>query len=348
MVDIAPAGDDMTFRLSTRFTDLTVRTEGAPAGAGALLVNGQEVDSIQLLSSAPFVRHEVEAVAGLILGPGERRPFVEWSDDPELPRQRTVVTPLDDVEYVAQFEGTEFELAMTLTGGVGGVEPTTFASDPFAPDFWFPAGAAVTLTAEPRTGFTFQGWTGVLAGQGNPASFTMDGPLDAGADFDLVYAVPDVSVELPAATNLDVQLEVEQGTVPAQWRIVDGELPLGVVLSTGGRIAGASLDVGRFDVTVEAIDALGLPATGALSLIMVAPQIPIEELASPFLLSGASLDAAEVSFLAHQGNQRPGYDLGDFRAWVLSDATLPLTADLGARVHRGTIVISAPRPELDR
>jgi len=348
MVDIAPAGDDMTFRLSTRFTEVTVRAEGAPAGANVLLVDGEWVDSLRLLSSAPFVTHDIESVAGAILSPGARRPFEGWSDDPAAPRQRSIVTPLDDVEYVARFGGTEFELAMTLAGGVGGVDPATFTSDPAAPDLWFPSGAAVSLTAQPRTGFTFQGWSGALAGQGNPASFTMDGPLDAGADFELVYRVPDVSVELPAATNLDVQLEVEQGTAPARWRIVDGALPLGVSLASDGRIVGASLDLGSFDVTVEAVDALGLPATGSLSLVMTAPQIPIERLASSFLLSGQSLDAAEVGFLSRQGNQSPGYDLGDFRAWVLSDVTLPLSVDLGQRVHRETVVISADRGESNR
>ena len=115
-----------------------------------------------------------------------------------------------------------------------------------------------------------------------------------------------------------------------------------------GRIVGASLDLGSFDVTVEAVDALGLPATGSLSLVMTAPQIPIERLASSFLLSGQSLDAAEVGFLSRQGNQSPGYDLGDFRAWVLSDVTLPLSVDLGQRVHRETVVISADRGESNR
>lgn len=336
MADIAEVGDDVTFRLTTRMTELTVRA-GDSASAGDLLtVDGQLVDSVLVFSSAPFVTHELEAAGGEPIGAGVRRGFLGWSDG-ESARRRTVVTPFDDAEYIADYGGLEFEAAITLSGGVAGVEPATFTSDPVTSDLWFPEGAGVTLTAVPRTGFAFSGWSGALAGQANPATFVMDAPFAAGADFDLVYAVAETSVDLPAATNLDVQLEVEQGTAPVRWSIVEGALPLGVALSSDGRLTGASLDLGRFDLTVEAVDALGLPATGAITLNMTAPSIPIEELAAPFLLNGAVLEAAEINFLGRQGNGVPGYDLGDFRSWVLSDEALPLARDIGRATVRMTV-----------
>ncbi len=345
ITDIAPSGDDMTFRLSTRFTEVTVRTEGASVPDGLLTVNGEAVAASHVLVSAPFLKHELEAAVGEAVGPGVRRGFDGWTDDPSETRTRTIETPLVDTAFVAQYGTMELELSMTLTGGVAGVEPATFLSEPVSEDLWFPEGAAVSLTAVPKTGFTFDGWSGVLAGQPNPALFTMDAPSEAGADFTLVYAVVEATVELPAATDLDVQLEIDQGTAPVQWRVVEGELPPGVQLSGSGRLTGAALEMGRFDLTVEAVDALGLPATGAVTLDMTAPAIALERLTAPFLLTGEPLDAVQISFLSRQGNASPGYDVGDFRKWVLSDPALPLAADLGELVVRGTIRLRAPTTE---
>ena len=66
----------------------------------------------------------------------------------------------------------------------------------------------------------------------------------------------------------------------------------------------------------------------------------------PFLFNGATLQAAEINFLVRQGNQAPGYDIGDFRAWVLSDASLPLALDVGRETVRLTVRLettSTPR-----
>jgi hypothetical protein len=37
-----------------------------------------------------------------------------------------------------------------------------------------------------------------------------------------------------------------------------------------------------------------------------------------------------VAFLDRQGNADGAYDLGDFRAWVLANPSLPLSAELRA------------------
>jgi hypothetical protein len=345
IVDIEPAGDDISFRLSTRSTTLTFRAEGTATSDALFTLDGQPTPGTTIsLVSPPFVQRHIEVVAGESLGSGARRPFVGWADGGHTERARTILTPLGDVEYVAQFGGTEYELALQVSGGVAGVEPASFVSDPASADLWFPGDTAVSLTAVVHRGFVFSGWSGALAGQQNPALFTMSGPLSAGADFELVYAVAEATIAIPAATDLDVQLEVEEGTLPVRWRILDGSLPLGVVLSASGRITGASLDVGRFDLSVEAVDATGLPATGAITLQLQTPAIALEAAAAPFLLSGPTLTVAERGFLAYQGNGVAGYDLGDFRAWILAQPSQPFSAELGARVYRSTVVIPMDRP----
>lgn len=342
LVDIEQIGDDAVLHASTRSSRITVSARGAASTDGLFTVDGQQVDPPETtFTSAPFVAHAVEAVAGESVAPGERRPFVEWLDDASAPRARSVVTPLTDTTLFAQYGGTEFELALTTTGGVNAVEPATFVSEPTSADFWFSDGASVTLQAVPRTGFAFLGWSGALSGQGNPASFTMSGPLAASAAFELIYRIADTTVELPAATALEVQLDVENGTAPVTWRVAGGALPVGVRLSREGLLSGAALETGVFDVTFEAVDAIGLPTSGSITLDFGRPSLSIEQLASPFLLSGPDLTDAQLTFLDRQGNTIAPYDIGDFRAWVLSDPTLPLSADTGARVHRRTIVVGA-------
>ncbi len=348
--DVAVAGTDVTLRLTTRLTTLTVGVTGAGSAGGLLTVDGAEVSaSPSTMVSAPFVVHALEAGAGEVLGPGTRRPFVRWQDDVAALRTRTVVTPLVDAQYIAEYGGVQHELALDVTGAVNGVGPGSFASDPPSDDLWFGETTVVSLRAVPRTGFDFVAWSGALAGQDNPATFTMDAPLAAGADFTLTYRVSEDTVALPAATDLDVRLSVVDGTDPVRWTLLDGDLPLGVTFSASGLLSGASLDIGRFPLTVQAIDAVGLPATGRVTLDFVLPAIPLERAATPFLLAGEPLTASELGFLDRQGNRGNGYDVGDFRAWALSSPAAPLSFAVVERVHRGTIVLDpSPGPAASR
>lgn len=341
LFEIAESGDDVTLGVSTRFTSVSLDAEGATSTDSLFTLDGQTIDSASTtISSAPFVPHAVEAADGELIAPGERRPFVDWLDDPGAERARTVTTPLVDTTFVARYGGTEYQLTLTTTGGVNAVEPASFESDPVSDDLWFADGTAVSLQAVPQTGFAFLAWTGGLEGQANPASFTMLEPLAAGADFELIYDVTETQVELPAATPLEVQLMVENGTEPVSWTLVEGALPVGLEMSRSGTISGSALDTGSFALAVEAVDAIGLPATGTVTLDLVAPELSIEQLTSTFLLSGPELTDAQINFLNLQGNGVAPYDVGDFRAWVLAHPDLPFSAEIDP-VHRRTIIIGS-------
>jgi M6 family metalloprotease-like protein len=340
LVDIMPVGDDMELRLSTRRSTITVSATGASSPDGLFRVNGALVDPpATTFTSVPFVDHTLEAVAGEDVAAGERRPFVEWSDAPAEPRVRTVTTPLADTEYVAAYGGAEYLLDLTTTGGVSGIEPGTFQTVPMSADRWFGSGTEVSLEVLPLTGFRFVGWSGALSGQANPMNVTMSVPVVASADFELVYAVTAASVALTATEEQDLQLEATAGTAPYSWRLAAGTLPHGLAMSGTGRITGASTDVGTFAVTVEATDANGLPASAVVSLDVGVPQIPIGALASAFLLSGPQLTPVQLAFLDRQGNSMSGYDVGDFRAWVLANPTLPLSASLAGPAGPRTVVL---------
>jgi M6 family metalloprotease-like protein len=332
---IARVGNDIELELLTRFTTVTIEAAGTVSGSGGLFtVNGVTLPAPpdNLVVAAPFDARTLVAAAGESLGPGQRRPFVHWTDAPSAPRTRIVATPLSDTTLVAAYAGTEYELAITVTGGVSGVAPGTFTAMPAPVDatsgLWFPPGVTVHVTALPQTGFTFSGWTGSLAGQPNPASLTMSAPVQAGADFQLVYAVADAELDLTATVAVSVLLTPQNGTAPFTWNVLSGSVPEGLTLSPTGLLSGTPLDLGVFPLSVRATDAIGLTGTATLTLEVGPPAIPIGDLASSFLLRGPALDGVEAAFLDHQGNANGAYDLGDFRAWVLANPSLPPSAQL--------------------
>lgn len=143
-------------------------------------------------------------------------------------------------------------------------------------------------------------------------------------------SMPDQAVGMVATVPQTIQLTSPQGPGPILWTRVGGTLPTGVSLGFDGVVSGTSVELGAFPVTVEATDDDGLTATATLTLEVGPPSIPIEQLASPFLLSGPALSGAQADFLDQQGNVDGAYDLGDFRAWVLANPSLPLSAELAA------------------
>ncbi|MDA0329517.1 MAG: M6 family metalloprotease domain-containing protein [Gemmatimonadetes bacterium] len=340
LFDITRSGDDLAFGLATRFSTMTIRADGAVGTDGLFTVNGMAVSPpATTFVSAPFVTHTIEAAAGEPIGPGERRPFLGWLDSPTAARARTVPTPIADTDFVASYGGSAFEVDVTVTGAVGGIGPGSLVSLPASEDRWFADGVTVDLEAVPTTGFAFSEWSGDLAGQSNPARFTITGPLSAGADFDLIYAVATPDVDFPAATLMDLQLEVEHGTPPYRWALTGGELPVGLEMSLGGRITGAGLTLGLFDLTFQVLDGSGLQATGSIALELVSPQIPIEQLTQPFLLSGPPLNSAQLNFLNLQGNGTAPYDVGDFRSWILANPTLPLSTHFSPQSVPSVVVV---------
>ncbi len=343
LLDIRRAGQDVSFRATTRFTRVTIRSEGDAGLGGLFTVDGAAVSGTShTYLSAPYEEHQVEALAGEAIDDGIRRPFIEWSDAVTSPRVRTVDTPLDDVTLTARYGGLQIELAVEITGGVDGISPGSIVSDPVTEDLWFPKDATVMVQAVPRKGFGFIDWTGVLSGQANPATITMDAPKQAGADFEITYALPDVTVELAASEPQDRRLEPDNGNAPYVWTLLGGTLPEGLGLDVTGRLSGSARVTGSFPLQLRVRDALGLTTHGTVTLDVRAPVISLAQLASPFLLTGATLTSDQKLFLDRQGNHDLNYDLGDFRAWVLANPGLPMSAAIRALAAAGAGQTPAP------
>lgn len=330
LFDITPVVDDIELRVLTRFTAIGLTSSGTAPGTSVFTVNSAPVPAppANLVSAAPFESLVIEAAPGDSTAPGVRTSFTAWDDDPGEARSRLVVTPLQDTLFNASYAGTEYQLRVDMTGGVNGVDPALLSSTPPSADLWFPPSTAVTLTATVQVGFSFLGWSGGLLGQPNPASVIMDAPVFGGADFELIYAIPDTVVDLIASVPTDLRLAVENGTDPVSWFVESGTAPAGVVVGADGSVMGAPLDLGSHPLVLRATDALGLSGTANVTFDIAAPGIPIARLGDSFFLGGQPLDSLQAAFLDHQGNQSGAYDLGDFRAWVLANPSLPLSTAL--------------------
>jgi M6 family metalloprotease-like protein len=347
LFDIRVVGDAVDFRALTRLTRITVRSAGSTA-SGLFMVDGAALSGSppHVVLSPPFTSRTIEAAIGEIVQPGERRPFVQWSDAPSAPRTRVVVTPVVDTDYEAAFGGIQYQLAIPMVGGINGVAPGVITTTPASSDLWFAPNTVVDLTIAARTGFSFLDWTDALAGRGNPTTVTLDAPIFGGADFELTYAVADLTVSIPAAVAQDVQLAAANGNPPILWSVVAGSLPPGLHLSDVGRLNGAAIASGSFQVTVEATDGIGLTDQASIDLQVADPALPIEGLAERFLLSGPPLDYLQEAYVDHQGNGNGAYDLGDFRAWVLAHPDLPMSASIVASPRASIVAVPvAPAPE---
>jgi hypothetical protein len=136
------------------------------------------------------------------------------------------------------------------------------------------------------------------------------------------------------------------GNDPVTWIRTGGQLPDGLILNSLGQLYGSALELGSFPVQLVAIDVLGLFAEGTITIEVGDPGISLSRLASQFLGVGEALSQSQIDFLDNVGNHSGDYDLGDFRAWVLANPSLPFTADLGIRALIGPRTILLDMPEV--
>ncbi|MEZ4417521.1 MAG: M6 family metalloprotease domain-containing protein [Gemmatimonadota bacterium] len=346
-LDIQEVGGTVRFALWTRYQTLTVRTAGTAGAAGLVAVDGAAPGAPQMiLSSAPFQEHTFAAEPGEPLAAGVRTGFLGWDDG--APRVRTFVTGLADSTLTARYGGTEYEVAIAKSSNQSGVDPADLLISPSAADGWVAEGTEVSIEARAHTGFAFREWAGDLAGQPNPAVRRVDGPLNAEARFDVTFVatVPPAPIELTAAREVEVVMDVANANLPVRWRQTSGVLPAGLRVDPAGAIRGAALVSGTFPLTMQVEDALGLAATVPLTLQVAAPELGLDRLAGPFLLSGQEPDPVEREYLDRSGNRNGVYDLGDLRAFVVANPDLPLSSQEREvlRVLVGSTKVGPGRP----
>ena len=322
VTDITETGQSVSFDLWTRYQTIRIEPSGASGSAGALVaVDGATgPPGAWSIRSAPFQAHAISAAAGAPLSPGQRIPFQAWSDG--APRERTFVTGLADTTLVATYAGHEIEIAVTETSAQPLVDPADIAFSPTSPDGWVSAGATVTVEARPNTGFAFESWGGAFSGEPNPTTVTVTAPLAVEARFTVTFATSvDEVLGAEAARPAELPLTAVNANPPLTWTLVDGTLPAGMVLDARGTIRGTPMALGAFPLELEVVDAIGLHGRVSAVLEVAAPLLSVEVLAGPFLGTGETPSSTERTFLDRNGNRNGRYDLGDFRAFLMTGST---------------------------
>jgi hypothetical protein len=313
----------VSFRALSRYQTLRVRSVGEEGTEGLLRVDGGLAGAE--IRSAPYQRHTIEAAAGAPLGDGIRRGFSGWEDAPAEARVRAWTTGLADAELVAVYGGPrEVRFRAALEGRGSPVTPGAVTTVPASPDLWFDEGTEVAFKAEPRTGFEFRAWAGALSGSTNPQLLLMDLPKDATATFEMVFGLdPAARIEFPALTSQVITLAARNANAPVTWIHRSGVLPEGLSLNRGGTLVGQALQSGAFPIELSVRDAIGLEASGTVTVSVRVPGFGTSELGARFLLGSDALTTAQQRYLDLAGNLNGVYDLGDFRAYVLANPDAP-------------------------
>ena len=332
LLDIEQVGEQMRFRVLTRYQTLTLGASGA-LGPVPFVIDGVETEGNPVsIVSAPLQRHTLEAAGGEESVDGFRNGFVAWDDGG--PRVREWTTPLADTTLLATYGNPEVRFDVALASPVPGVEAGRIVTSPPSEAGWVLLDTEVSVGVEARRGFAFDRWTGFLEGRPNPTVIRLVEPASAAAEFDVTFALagsPELEFRFAAAVWAGLAVSVENGNPPVVWEQV-GPLPYGMHSHANrGVIHGTPLEMGRFDVTLRARDAIGLTASAPLTVHVGPPTAGLQEMAHNFLSKGPADPATDpnvASFLDFQGNRDDNYDLGDFRAWILANPGHPQTQPL--------------------
>ncbi len=318
VTEITTVGEQIQFRLLTRFQAISVQSVGTAGGGSLFTIDGvpQAADPF-VFQSAPFEAHSIEAAGGEPPENGIRNGFSSWDD--ASPLLRDWVTGTVDGALIASYGTPEVQFDVELVTPSEGVSPGAIVKSPSSEPGWILLGAPVSVLADARTGFAFDSWTGGLAGMPNPAVVTLNTPTTSGAVFGSTYGFGEGTpseLNLNAVDAVDVTFEVVNGNAPVRW-IAQGTFPTGLVFDLdAGTLSGVPIVDGDFPVTLRAIDAIGLQAVLDLTIRIGPPAATLLDMAAPFLQLG-QVDPDLALFLDGKGNQDGTYDLGDFRAYVL-------------------------------
>jgi len=149
---------------------VTIQTN--PAGP-SFTVDGTSYSSTQTFSWTPGSTHTIATTSPQTGGTGIQYVWKSWSDVGAISH---TLAPTPNKTYTATFTTQYF---LTMTAGIGGTVTPASA--------WKAGSSSVKITATPKTGYSFTGWsgtgTGSFSGTTNPVNITMSGPVTETATF---------------------------------------------------------------------------------------------------------------------------------------------------------------------
>jgi hypothetical protein len=160
-------------------SNVSVTINSSPQGR-TILVDSVSYTAPRTFNWTPGSQHSISVAATQTVGT-TRYVFSNWSHGGS--QTQTITTPSGNTAYTANF-ATQYQLSTSVSGS-GQIQ-----RNPASGDGFYNAGAAVQLTAVASSGWQFSGWSGDLAGAGNPQSIAMNGPRSVTATFTGVTPPP--------------------------------------------------------------------------------------------------------------------------------------------------------------
>jgi uncharacterized repeat protein (TIGR02543 family) len=120
--------------------------------------------------------YHLSDVVTLTPNPASGWTFAGWSQDLSGTNNPASITIDENPQVTATFTQTPFTLTVNVNPPTGGSVSTNIPEP-------YNLGNTVTLTASPKPGFTFTGWSGQLSGSSNPAQIIITGNMVVTANF---------------------------------------------------------------------------------------------------------------------------------------------------------------------
>lgn len=178
-------------------------------------------------------------------------------------------------------------------------------------------------------GLALQAASGVLSGtpaQAGTSDVVLEARWDtltARAAITLVvldFSITSDSVRPAGVMGAALLDSLRAGGVMAQWSVVSGALPGGVILSAAGVLAGIPAEAGTFTFTARAARDQD-EMTRGFALVVSKPSLAVQGVANQ-VLGGAPLGEDQRRFLDLLGNRNGRVDLADARAWLVDTGRL--------------------------
>jgi uncharacterized protein (TIGR03437 family) len=160
-----------------------------------LQVDGADCQSPCTVDKAVGAQVRVSAPSTVPLNDGSRLDLSSWSDNATSDH---VVTINSDITLTANYQNM-----YRLSAGSNPSGGASFQFTPSSPDTYYPATAAVTVTAQANPGFKFRRWTGDLNGTYPSGTVAIMQPASVMAQLDTVPYIKPTGVQNAAGVTPD-------------------------------------------------------------------------------------------------------------------------------------------------
>jgi hypothetical protein len=181
----------------------------------------------------------------------------------------------------------------------------------------------MVLNVADSGGTVTTGHTGSLTGKATArATVSSNYTIRIAGPGDFQITTPENLPNGTLGVSYSTPLTASGGQAPYQWQLLEGALPTGLALTSGGNITGTPTQAGTAPLVIKVSDTTGAGATGAFLLQIVNPNVPAIDTVPPFPPGTVGM-SYQAAFTAAGGHSP--------YTWSISSGTLPPGLSLNAQ-----------------